>query len=162
MSGNCPGLELVLPARKEAVETPFLEEMREAARTAVYRAMRQGRSRACRRIPRLEARAGCRGRTFRYPPLRFTPGGLPSPISTTGSRDPHAGTPARRRAPDGFVHRTPRSTGALASGRSAEGRRRGSSRPTAASKDIPGTTPSPASPVSRPGSWSRTTAKSVL
>ena len=37
--GNCPELELVLPARKEAVETPFLEEMREAARTAIYRAM---------------------------------------------------------------------------------------------------------------------------
>ncbi len=36
---DCPELELVLPARKEAVETPFLEEMREAARTAVYRAM---------------------------------------------------------------------------------------------------------------------------
>lgn len=38
---DCPGLELVLPARKEAVETPFLEEMREAARTAIYRAMAQ-------------------------------------------------------------------------------------------------------------------------
>ena len=37
--GNCPELELVLPARKEAVETPFLEEMREAARVAIYRAM---------------------------------------------------------------------------------------------------------------------------
>ena len=37
--GNCPELELVLPARKEAVETPFLDEMREAARTAIYRAM---------------------------------------------------------------------------------------------------------------------------
>ena len=36
-----PDLELVLPARKEAVETPFLEEMREAARFAVYRAMAQ-------------------------------------------------------------------------------------------------------------------------
>ena len=36
---DCPGLELVLPARKEAVETPFLDEMREAARLAVYRAM---------------------------------------------------------------------------------------------------------------------------
>ena len=36
---DCPELELVLPARKEAVETPFLEEMREAARTAIYRAM---------------------------------------------------------------------------------------------------------------------------
>ena len=36
---DCPDLELVLPARKEAVETPFLDEMREAARLAVYRAM---------------------------------------------------------------------------------------------------------------------------
>ena len=37
--GNCPELELVLPTRKEAVETPFVGEMREAARVAVYRAM---------------------------------------------------------------------------------------------------------------------------
>ena len=37
--GDCPDLELVLPARKEAVETAFLREMREAARLAVYRAM---------------------------------------------------------------------------------------------------------------------------
>lgn len=36
---DCPGLELVLPARKEAVETLFLQEMREAARIAIYRAM---------------------------------------------------------------------------------------------------------------------------
>ena len=36
---DCPDLELVLPARKEAVETAFLKEMREAARLAVYRAM---------------------------------------------------------------------------------------------------------------------------
>ena len=36
---DCPALELVLPARKEAVETPFLAEMREAARLAIYRAM---------------------------------------------------------------------------------------------------------------------------
>ena len=36
---SCPELALVLPARKEAVETPFLAEMREAARYAVYRAM---------------------------------------------------------------------------------------------------------------------------
>ena len=36
---DCPDLELVLPARKEPVETPFLEEMREAARLAIYRAM---------------------------------------------------------------------------------------------------------------------------
>ena len=36
---DCPDLELVLPARKEAVENDFLNEMRFAARLAVYRAM---------------------------------------------------------------------------------------------------------------------------
>ena len=38
---SCPDLELVLPARKEAVETPFLQEMRDAARLAIYRAMQK-------------------------------------------------------------------------------------------------------------------------
>ena len=37
--GDCPDLELVLPARKEVVENAFLKEMREAARLAIYRAM---------------------------------------------------------------------------------------------------------------------------
>ena len=36
---SCPDLELVLPARKEAVETPFLGNMRETALLAIYRAM---------------------------------------------------------------------------------------------------------------------------
>ena len=36
---DCPDLELVLPARKEAVENGFLNEMRAAARLAIYRAM---------------------------------------------------------------------------------------------------------------------------
>ena len=36
---DCPGLELVLPARREAVENAFLAGMREAARLAIYRAM---------------------------------------------------------------------------------------------------------------------------
>ncbi|MYK90141.1 MAG: sensor histidine kinase [Acidobacteria bacterium] len=36
---DCPELQFVLPARKEAVETPFLAEMREAARRAIYRAL---------------------------------------------------------------------------------------------------------------------------
>ena len=36
---DCPDLELVLPARKEAVENAFLEQMRAAARLAIYRAM---------------------------------------------------------------------------------------------------------------------------
>ena len=37
--GDCPDLELVLPARKEAVENDFLKEMRNAARLAIYRAL---------------------------------------------------------------------------------------------------------------------------
>ena len=37
--GDCPELELVLPARKEAVENDFLKEMRDAARLSIYRAM---------------------------------------------------------------------------------------------------------------------------
>ena len=37
--GDCTDLELVLPARKEAVENAFLKDMREAARLAIYRAM---------------------------------------------------------------------------------------------------------------------------
>ena len=36
---DCPGLELQLPARREAVENAYLADMREAARLAVYRAM---------------------------------------------------------------------------------------------------------------------------
>ena len=36
---DCPGLELVLPARREAVENAFTKEMRQAARLAIYRAM---------------------------------------------------------------------------------------------------------------------------
>ncbi len=36
---DCPDLELVLPARKEAVENAFLKEMRDAARLSIYRAM---------------------------------------------------------------------------------------------------------------------------
>ena len=36
---DCPQLRFVLPARKEAVETPFLAEMRDAARLAIYRAL---------------------------------------------------------------------------------------------------------------------------
>ncbi len=37
--GDCPELELVLPARKEAVENEFVKAMRNAARLAIYRAM---------------------------------------------------------------------------------------------------------------------------
>ncbi len=37
---DCPGLELVLPARKEVVENSFIAGMREGARLAIYRAMK--------------------------------------------------------------------------------------------------------------------------
>ena len=36
---DCPNLELVLPARKEAIENAFLKEMRDAACRAICRAM---------------------------------------------------------------------------------------------------------------------------
>ena len=36
---DCPQLELVLPTRKEAVETPFVDQLRTACRRAAYRAM---------------------------------------------------------------------------------------------------------------------------
>ena len=39
---DCPDLELVLPACKEAVENAFLKEMRDASRLAIYRAMAAG------------------------------------------------------------------------------------------------------------------------
>ena len=36
---ECPQLELTLPARREVVESPFMNEFRQACRTAIYRAM---------------------------------------------------------------------------------------------------------------------------
>ena len=36
---DCPELQLTLPARREVMETPFLEEMKTACRRAIYRAM---------------------------------------------------------------------------------------------------------------------------
>ena len=36
---DCPKLELVLPARKEAVENAFLQELRDEAHVAIYRAL---------------------------------------------------------------------------------------------------------------------------
>ncbi len=38
---DCSRLELVLPARREVVQTPFLDELRQAARLCIYRAMAQ-------------------------------------------------------------------------------------------------------------------------
>ena len=36
---DCPQLELVLPARNEPVQTPFLDHLRQAARAAIYRTL---------------------------------------------------------------------------------------------------------------------------
>ena len=36
---DCPELQLTLPARREVVETPFMEELKAACRSAIYRAM---------------------------------------------------------------------------------------------------------------------------
>ena len=38
-AGDCPELELVLPARRQAVENDFLEQLRKEARLAIYRAL---------------------------------------------------------------------------------------------------------------------------
>ena len=38
-AGDCPELELVLPARRQAVENDFLEKLRKEARLAIYRAL---------------------------------------------------------------------------------------------------------------------------
>ena len=38
-AGDCPELELVLPARRQAVENVFLEQLRKEARLAIYRAL---------------------------------------------------------------------------------------------------------------------------
>lgn len=69
---RCPELELVLPARKEAVETPFLEEMRAAARLAIYRAMA-----ATDPVPRLarddNRRAWAAGVALPEPPAELRP-----------------------------------------------------------------------------------------
>ena len=74
---DCPDLELVLPARKEAVENAFLEDMRAAARLAVYRAMAADPS----------------------PPGRSTPwspaSGRSRPRSWTTSTNPPASTSSR-------------------------------------------------------------------
>ena len=91
---SCPDLELVLPARKEAVETPFLEEMREAARLAVYRTMAQADP-----APGLPGPTGTRRkrRGSRCPsrPPNCAPGGPPSPTPTIGT----SGPPLRRWVP---------------------------------------------------------------
>ena len=40
---DCPELKLTLPARREVVETPFMDELRHACKLAIYRAIGQGK-----------------------------------------------------------------------------------------------------------------------
>ena len=90
---SCPELEFVLPARKELVETPFVPEMRKAARLAIYRAMR-----AADRSPALShkdyARARKAGIDMQVAPALLLPW-RPNPADTDDWRDPPKAQPVR-------------------------------------------------------------------
>ena len=153
---SCPDLELVLPARKEAVETPFLEEMREAARLAVYRAMAQADP-----APRLawtdwhKAKEAA-NRNARSRPQSCVPGVPVSPIPTIGT----SGPPSQAVGTDALVMQAdpePPEAQALHRALGLTGFQGGSEahaqavRPRSrGSVVIPGTTRSRASPALRP------------
>ncbi len=82
---DCPDLELVLPARKEAVENGFLEEMRDASRLAIYRAMAADPSPRPAFEDRERARAG--GIHIAPPPAVLRPW-QPSVADCNDWRDP--------------------------------------------------------------------------
>ena len=156
--GDCPELELVLPARKEAVETPFLDEMREAARVAIYRAMAAADSAPAYRHSKTGGARERPGSNCRSRRLRSAPGGLPSPIPTTGSRDQRPNPCPQARSLWTWTLRRPKPSRCGAPPNAAEWFH-GFSRRTGGSKATAGMTRSPASPVSRSRSWA--TAKSV-
>ena len=92
---NCPDLELLLPARKKAVENAFLAEMRQAAQLAIYRAMAADPA----PVPplstgRTRARPASISRRHRKSSV---PGGPKSPISTTGGTRRSSCPPAMMR-----------------------------------------------------------------
>ena len=74
-------------ARKKAVETLFLEEMREAARTAIYRAMAKADPAPVVAFEEWKRARAAGVELSDTGALHSAPGGLPSPIPTTGSRD---------------------------------------------------------------------------
>ena len=93
---SCPELALVLPARKEAVETPFLAELREAARCAIYRAMA-----AADPVPRVThgdwKRARAAGIALPEPPAELRPW-RPGIADIQGWREAPSFAPAGRGA----------------------------------------------------------------
>ena len=118
----CPELELVLPARREAVHTPFLDEMRKAARTAIYRAMRRAD-----RTPALAPQplCGCPQGGHRHADRA----GRPSPLAPRHRRHRRLARHAERRAGpprhpgDGGPSRDPGPAMPLARGRESRDRR---------------------------------------
>ena len=83
---DCPGLELVLPARKEPVENKFVAGMQEAARLAIYRAMAADSDPRPAFVDWTRAREA--GIEIAPPPRVPVPGGPASPTSTTGGSRP--------------------------------------------------------------------------
>ena len=143
--GDCPELELVLPARKEAVENAFLKEMQSAARLAIYRAM-AAESSPC---PAFEdwKRARDAGIDIAPPPALLRPW-RPAVADVDDWREPPKLAPA---GADALVMTCdpepprPRRSGAPPSGAASP---TASSRPTGGSRDTPGTTRSTGSPIS--------------
>ena len=78
---DCPELELVLPARKETVETAFLGEMRDAARLAIYCAMAADSDPR----PSYQDRKRAHEADIDIAPPSSCPGAPASPTSTTGA-----------------------------------------------------------------------------
>ena len=87
----CPDLELVLPARKEAVESPFLQEMRTAARHAIYRAIAAAAP-TSRVAYKDYADAAAAGIIIAVPPAELRPW-RPNVADTNDWRDPPRFTP---------------------------------------------------------------------
>ena len=118
---DCPELELVLPARKEPVETAFLEEMRAAARLAIYRAM------AAEPDPRpsfADRKRAQRGRHRHRPAAARAPALAPRARRRRRlARAAEARAHRPRRASHGLRFRAARGAGAVA-GRRARRRRR--------------------------------------
>ena len=137
----CPELELVLPARREAVETEFLKEMRQAARLVIYRAMA-----AAEQAPRIafkdHERAAEAGIALPAPPAELRPW-RPGMANIDDWRDAPAFAPVGARTLVMTVDPEPQDQQAFwraADRAGIAGARDACSKPTRASRDTPGTT----------------------